>query len=74
MDAIEQAAQFYNQNKTASVINACEDIPRLARAVEQLLQREDLTTAQKREIATLFNLGESFSVTFSESIAVHERE
>ncbi len=35
MDAIEQAAQFYDQNKTASVINACEDIPRLARAVDR---------------------------------------
>lgn len=69
-DAIEQAARFYDQNKTASVVNACEDIPRLARAVEQLLAREDLTTEQKQKIAELFDLGGSFGVTYAETTSV----
>nr|WP_247416278.1 hypothetical protein [Halomarina salina] len=74
MDAIEQAARFYGQNKTASVVNACEDIPRLANAVERLLGRGDLTTEQKQEIANLFDLGQSFSVRYSETVNVGQSE
>ncbi|MFD1513548.1 DUF7692 domain-containing protein [Halomarina rubra] len=73
-EAIEQTARFYDQNKTASVVNACEDIPRLARAVEELLARDDFTTEQKREIADLLDLGQSFSVTYSEITTVGRNE
>ena len=73
-DAIEQAARFYDQNKTASVVNACEDIPRLATAVEQLLARDDFTTRQKRDIAELFDLGDRFSVTYSETVSIGREE
>lgn len=45
----------HTQNKTANVMNVCEDIRRLARAVEELLAQDDLTINQKREIADLFD-------------------
>lgn len=55
-DAIESASRFYDSNKTAAIVAACEDIPKMARAVEELLEREDLTTRQKQEIANAFSI------------------
>jgi len=50
-DAIEDAAAFYDRNKTDSIVAACDDLPRLVAAVENLLEREDLTLAERRELA-----------------------
>ncbi|WP_440991429.1 DUF7692 domain-containing protein [Haloarchaeobius baliensis] len=50
-DAIERASRFYDCNKTTAVVSACEDVPQLVRAAEAVLNREDLTMQQKREIA-----------------------
>ncbi|SDR44913.1 DUF7692 domain-containing protein [Natronobacterium texcoconense] len=50
-DAIQRAADFYDCNKTKAVVSACEDVPRLVAAARQILERDDLTYEQRREIA-----------------------
>ncbi|AEH38425.1 DUF7692 domain-containing protein [Halopiger xanaduensis] len=50
-DAIEQAADFYDCNKTKAVVSACEDVPHLVATARQVLERDDLTHEQRQEIA-----------------------
>lgn len=54
-DAIERAAEFYDCNKTRAVVSACEDVPQLVAAIERVLHRDDLTVAQRREIAEMLS-------------------
>lgn len=62
-DAIERAAEFYNKNRSDSVALACEDLVRLVDGLEDVLEREDLTLEQRREIAeTLDSRGISIDV------------
>lgn len=49
--SIEQAARFYDRNKTQAVLNSCEDVVALVGVLEDVLSREDLTVRQRREIA-----------------------
>lgn len=51
VDAIEGAAEFYDCNKTTAIVSACEDVVGLVDALEAVLEREDLTLEQRREIA-----------------------
>ena len=50
-DVIERAAEFYDCNRTKIVVSACDDVPHFARAARQVLERDDLTLEQPREIA-----------------------
>jgi len=54
-DAIEQAARFYDCNKSDAAAQACEDVVEIVRAAEEVLQREDLTLEQRQEIAATFS-------------------
>jgi len=61
--AIEDAATFYDCNRSDAVARACDAVPAVARAVQEVLERDDLTTRQKREIAdTLSTRGLSFDI------------
>lgn len=63
-DAIQDAAQFYDCNKTLAVVSACEDVPKLVSNIEDVLQRDDLTTYQKQSIAdTLSTIKLQFEVS-----------
>lgn len=62
-EAIERTADFYNCNKTKAVVAVCEDVPGLVAAAWAVLDGEDLTTEQRREIAeTLSTRAVSFEV------------
>lgn len=50
-DVIETAAKFYEKNKTDSVVRACDDVPRLVENVLDVLEREDLTLEERRDLA-----------------------
>jgi hypothetical protein len=50
-DVIERAADYYDCNKTKAVVAACEDVPQLVAAARDVLDRDDLTLQQRREIA-----------------------
>ena len=51
-DTIDRAAAFYDVSKTRAMLAAAEDVPRLVDGVQEVLEREDLTLEQRREIAT----------------------
>jgi hypothetical protein len=69
---IQQAADFWECNKTAALLQSAELVPRWASAIDQLLDRDDLTPDQKREIAALFSTG-GFEVAWSEESDVRPR-
>lgn len=50
-DAIERASDFYGCNKTKAVVSACEDVPELVAAARRVIERDDLTSEQREEIA-----------------------
>lgn len=54
-DVIEQIADYYNCNKTDAMIWAATDIPQVHQAIVQVLDRDDLTVKQKREICETLN-------------------
>lgn len=49
--AIERASRFYGVNKSDSVAYACNDIAELAGTLKEILNHDDLTMKQRREIA-----------------------
>ncbi len=51
LDPINRAADFYDCNKTKAIVSACDDVPLLVAAARQVLERDDLTLEQRREIA-----------------------
>jgi len=62
-DAIERAADFYDCNKTKAVVSACDDVPKFVEAARRVLERDDLTLEQRREIAeTLSTRAVTFDV------------
>jgi hypothetical protein len=62
-DAIEKAAGFYDCNRSDAIAYACEDVPSLVDAAQEVLERDDLTARQRREIAdTLSTGGVSFEI------------
>jgi len=67
-DAIEDAADFYGCNRSDAVAFACEDVEGVARAVEKVLERDDLTRRQAREISETFD-----AATRGISVDVDER-
>jgi len=62
--AIQDAADFYECNRSDAIAYACDNVPTLVSAVETVLARDDLTPAQKQEIAQEFSgRGLEFDVT-----------
>lgn len=63
-NAIERAAEFYDCNKTKAVVSACDDVPKFVAAAQKVLERDDLTLEQRREIAeTLSTRAMTFEVS-----------
>lgn len=68
-DTIDQAADFYDCNKAKAVVSACDDLPKLVTAARQVLDRDDLTLDQRREIAeTLSTRAVSFEIEQSVNV------
>ncbi|WP_440766085.1 DUF7692 domain-containing protein [Natronorubrum sp. DTA7] len=65
-DAIQNAARFYDYNRSNAVAFACEDVDQLVAAATRVLERDDLTREQRREIAeTLSTRAVSFDLESS---------
>ncbi|WP_049914428.1 DUF7692 domain-containing protein [Haloterrigena salina] len=68
-DAIQKAAQFYDCNRSNAIAFACEDVGTLVSAAQAVLEREDLTREQRREIAeTLSTRAVQFEVDTSVAV------
>ena len=62
-DAIQKAADYYDRNRSDAVAFACDDLPELVDGACEVLERDDLTEQQKREIAeTLSSRAVSFEI------------
>ncbi|MFC4542014.1 hypothetical protein ACFO5R_08755 [Halosolutus amylolyticus] len=62
-DAIQKAAKFYDCNRSNAIAFACNDVDELVAAARRVLERDDLTIKQRREIAdTLSTRAVSFDV------------
>ena len=69
-DAIEDASEFYDCNRSDAVGYACADVVQLVDALQGVLEREDLTRQQRREIAeTLSSRGVSFEVNLDVEVS-----
>jgi hypothetical protein len=55
-DAMQKAKRYYNENRSDSVAYACEDVPGAMRFLKRVLERDDLTVAQRQEFVRLANL------------------
>lgn len=51
--AMNDAAELYDCNRSDAVAYACDNITQLVDNIQTILERDDLTTKQKREIAEL---------------------
>ncbi|WP_328821371.1 DUF7692 domain-containing protein [Natronorubrum halalkaliphilum] len=68
-DAIQKAARFYDCNRSNAVAFACEDVDELVSAARAVLERDDLTREQRREIAeTLSTRAVSFDLESSVTV------
>ncbi len=50
-DVIDRVTGFYDCNQTRALLAAAEDGPRLIDGIESVLDRDDLTRQQRREMA-----------------------
>jgi uncharacterized protein (DUF1778 family) len=70
-DVFDRVADFYGSNRTDAVLAAAEDVPRLVDGARQVLDRDDLTEQQRREIAeTLSTPAASFEVVAGVDIEI----
>lgn len=61
---IDRVAEFYDANRTDSMLAAAEDVPALVDGARQVLERDDLTEQQREEIAeTLSTSAANFEVS-----------
>lgn len=62
---IGRAQNLYDCNRSDAIANACADVARLVEGIEDVLNRDDLTRQQRREIAeTLSTSALEFSIRF----------
>ncbi|WP_323677597.1 hypothetical protein [Halorubellus sp. PRR65] len=54
-DAIQAAADYYDCNRSDAVAYACEDTTGAVEFLRAVLEREDLTIAQRTELVELAN-------------------
>jgi hypothetical protein len=69
-DTIEQAAKFWNCNKTTALMKSAEFAWRMDSRIQDVLSREDLSTKQKREIAATLSVPGTYEIEIEETATV----
>lgn len=69
---IEEAAEFWDCNKTRALLLSADFAPRIVPRIEQVLAREDLTSRQKQEIADTLAIPGTLDVDVQESVTVDQ--
>jgi hypothetical protein len=69
--AIDDVSDFYGCNRSDAVAYACDNVTQLVAAAEAVLSRDDLTTAQKQEIAAEFT-GRGIEFDVKETVTVEQ--
>ncbi|QLH77569.1 hypothetical protein HZS55_09785 [Halosimplex rubrum] len=69
-DTIEQAAEFWGCNKTTALMRSADFARRIDERIRTVLARDDLTVAQKREIAETLTIPGTYELRVDETVAV----
>lgn len=69
-DTIEQAADFWDCNKTTALMQSAEFAWRINQGIRRVLAREDLTLRQKREIAEDLSVPSYYELDVEDSVTV----
>ncbi|ANW09677.1 hypothetical protein [Haloarcula hispanica pleomorphic virus 4] len=69
-DTIEQAAGFWDCNKTKALMRSAEFSWRIDERIREVLTRDDLTVQQKREIAETLRVPGTYEIEVEEIIIV----
>jgi len=69
---IEQAAEFWDCNKTRALLLSADLAPRIVPRIEKVLARDDLTTRQKREIAETLSIARTLAIDVDEEILIEQ--
>ncbi|WP_436931684.1 DUF7692 domain-containing protein [Halosimplex halobium] len=69
-DTIEQAAEFWGCNKTTALMQSADFARRIDEGIRTVLARDDLTVAQKREIADTLTIPGTYEPVIKETIGV----
>ena len=71
-DTIEQAAEFWECNKTTALMRSADFSRRIGERVQTVLTREDLTIEQKREIAETLTIPGTYEVEVFENVRIEK--
>lgn len=69
-ETIEDAAEFWNRNKTTALMKSAEFSVRIDQRIRQVLARDDLTLEQKREIADSLSVPNCYELEIEEAVTV----
>ncbi|WP_049929794.1 DUF7692 domain-containing protein [Halosimplex carlsbadense] len=68
-DTIEQAAEFWDCNKTTALMRSADFARRMDGNIQSVLSRGDLTAEQKQEIAETLSIPGVYTIEFSEEVS-----
>ncbi|QGA84104.1 hypothetical protein [Halomicrobium sp. LC1Hm] len=71
-DTIEQAAEFWDCNKTTALMQSAEFSRRIDKRIQEVLARDDLTIQQKREIAETLSVPGTYEINIAETVNVDQ--
>ncbi|NLV05300.1 hypothetical protein GOC83_04025 [Haloarcula rubripromontorii] len=71
-DTIEQAAEFWDCNKTKALMRSAEFSWRIDERIETVLRRDDFTIQQKREIAATLCVPGTYEIEATQSVTIEK--
>ena len=71
-DTIEQAAEFWDCNKTTALMKSAEFSWRIDERIGEILHREDLTTRKKQEIAETLGVPGVYAIECKERLTIEK--
>jgi hypothetical protein len=69
-DTIEQAAEFWDCNKTKALMRSAEFSWRIDERIQEILGRNDLTIQQKQEIADTLSIPGIYNIEATQSVQI----
>ena len=71
-ETIEQAAEFWDCNKTTALMKSAEFSRRIDERIREVLSRDDLTVRQKREIAETLSVVGTYEVEIRSEMVIEK--
>ena len=71
-DTIDQAAEFWDCNKTKALMRSAEFSWRIDERIREVLTRDDLTVQQKQEIAETLCVPGAYEIRVKETVVVEK--